>query len=303
MMSVNVPTFLKWAGGKQQLLERYETFFPEQIDHYVEPFLGGGAVLFFVLTYRNPKIIRAFDRNPELIGTYNAVKINVNETISILLSLQEGHASSENAQHYYYERRTEFNHLKLAQRLPKKKMLRKAALFIYLNKACFNGLYRENLLGEFNVPFNGEKEANLFNEDVLRTASRLLQKVELKCSDFRKVDYHKGEVTYFDPPYWTERTTGFTRYTAVDFLKEDQIDLAKLFYRLHLRGNRSLMLSNTDTPLIHHLYGKPQFTLSKIAARRAINSEGTGRGKIYEVLITNFRSAKNEVGGTICPTK
>ena len=278
---IKVPTFLKWAGGKQQLLQQFAKKFPKEVGQYVEPFLGGGAILFYILKYKTPQSAKAFDSNQELINVYLQVKNNLNKLLEQLRIYETEHNNSEDPRSYYYTRRIEFNSLKANK-------LKKAALFIYLNKTCYNGLYRVNSKGEFNVPFNGSERITLLDETELREASKLLQKVTIEHRDFRDVEFHKNETVYFDPPYWSEpKNKGFTKYTNPDFDETAQKNLADLFEKLNKIGC-VLVLSNSDTKLIHSLYKSPEFKRHRITVRRMINCDGHGRNKIKEILITNY---------------
>ncbi len=278
---INVPTFLKWAGGKQQLLNQFSKKFPNQINHYVEPFVGGGSVLFYVLKYKNPTRVEAYDGNEELINTYIQVRDNPDKLIKLLKKLECDHNRSKNPKSFFYRKREEFNTIK-------RDKTKKASLFIYLNKTCFNGLYRVNSLGEFNVPFNGEKRTRLFEESELMEASQLLKNnVCLEKRDFRKVFLSKiKRLFYFDPPYWSEATNGFISYTNPVFGKDAQEELAKGCVALSEKGH-SLILSNSNTEFVKKLYRHPSFTIhDDIEARRMINCNGDGRHVVSELLIT-----------------
>ncbi|MBI2101355.1 Dam family site-specific DNA-(adenine-N6)-methyltransferase [Candidatus Woesearchaeota archaeon] len=284
-MNVKTPTFLKWAGGKQQLLSQFSNYFPTNVDYYVEPFLGGGAVFFYILKYKHPKSARAFDSNKELINVYLQVKNNIDELIKQLEILENEHNNTNDPLKYYYSKRTEFNHLISNKRHLRKNDIKKAAIFIYLNKTCYNGLYRVNSLGEFNVPFNGCEKVNLFDKENLIEANNLIKDINFECKDFRDVKFYKKETIYFDPPYWPKKN-GFISYTNPQFSQNSQILLANLFKKLHAKGYKSLILSNSDTQFIDQLYN--EFNIFKINARRMINCNGNGRTKINEVLITNY---------------
>lgn len=281
---------MKWAGGKQQLLAQFDEKFPKKIDHYAEPFLGGGAVFFYVLKYKQPKSARAYDSNKELINVYLQVKNNVQELIKELSLLEKEHNINADQKSYYYKKRDRFNHLLKNRKNIKNNQIKKAALFIYLNKTCFNGLYRVNSRGEFNVPFNGSKNISLFNQEDILEANELLNKseVKLEAKDFKEIKFYKKEVIYFDPPYWSEPEKGFTSYTNPDFNKDSQEKLATTFKKLFKEGCK-IILSNSKSKFIKEIYDHPKFNYNNIEARRMINCNGDGRHKINELLITaNF---------------
>jgi len=206
---IKVQPFLKWAGGKSQLLEQYAVFFPQRYKRYLEPFLGGGAVFF----YSEPNVAILSDYNKDLIQCFSAVKNNVKRLIDLLKIHKERHSKE------YYERmRRDYNTKKLDK-------IERASIFIYLNKTCFNGLYRVNSKGEFNVPFGKHKNPAIFDEENLLAASKLLKQTKLNSGDFSKIlEYaQKDDFVYLDPPYYPlNRTSNFTSYTAEKFLEEEQ---------------------------------------------------------------------------------
>ncbi|HVO68789.1 MAG TPA: DNA adenine methylase, partial [Aggregatilineaceae bacterium] len=238
--------FLKWAGGKQQLLSQFEAHFPSNLTRYVEPFVGGGAVFFHLWnTHRLPKQTFLFDNNEELINTYLVVRDRVDELIEILATHQEKHCKR-----YYYKVRN------LDRRPVKLNDVERAARTIYLNRTCYNGLYRVNSKGQFNVPMGSYKNPQVLHEDVLRAASAALQHSHIEPGDFRNVVNwaQAGDFFYFDPPYDPiSKTASFTGYTADHFHEADQRDLAEVFTRLSEKGCLC-MLSNSHTPFIFELY-------------------------------------------------
>jgi DNA adenine methylase len=272
---VKAKPFIKWAGGKSQLLPNMSKLFPprEQIGTYFEPFLGGGAVFF----YLQPPRAYLSDSNNELVELYNVVKNNVEE----LLEALKGH---KNEPEYFYEIR--------AQDPSSLSVVRRAARFIYLNKTCFNGLYRVNSKGQFNVPFGRYKNPLIRDAEGLRAASMALQHAKIKHDDFQSVltQAKPTDFIYFDPPYHPlNKTSSFTSYTSEKFGEEEQKQLANT-YRLLAECGCFVMLSNSDTPLIRELY--KDFHIHEIQASRAINSKPEGRGKITELLIINYYWAK-----------
>ena len=271
--------FVKWVGGKRQLLKQFrelglyppEAFSP-MTNTYYEPFVGGGAVFFDLL----PKNAKLSDLNNELVITYNVIKNNVDKLIE---SLQKHIYDKE----YYLKVR--------AEKVEDLSEIEVASRFIFLNRTGFNGLYRVNKSGQFNVPFGRYSNPVICDEDNLRRVSDALRDVIITHQDYKNVleAAQNGDFIYFDPPYYPISTTSsFTSYTTEGFLEREQTELRDTFVRLHEKGC-FVMLSNSDTPLINKLYsGLNGITINKITASRAINSKGTGRGKITEVLITNY---------------
>jgi DNA adenine methylase len=271
--------FVKWVGGKRQLLRQFRDmglYPPDDFDPvtntYFEPFVGGGAVFFDLL----PKKAELSDLNNELVTTYNVTK---NDVDGLIKSLKKHKYEKE-----YY--------LKMRAKDPKSLSdLDVASRFIYLNRTCFNGMYRVNSKGGFNVPFGKYTNPIICDEKNLRKVSKALQKVTIKNQDYKKVleKAKKGDFVYFDPPYYpVSKTASFTSYTADAFLEKEQTELRDTFVELHKRGC-FVMLSNSDTPFINKLYsGIKGVKVSKVSAGRAINSNAAKRGKISEVLITNY---------------
>ena len=271
--------FVKWVGGKRQLLKQFrelglyppEAFNPMTSTYY-EPFVGGGAVFFDLL----PKNAKLSDLNSELVITYNVIKNSVDELIE---SLQKHIYDKE----YYLKVR--------AKKVEDLSEIEVASRFIFLNHTGFNGLYRVNKSGQFNVPFGRYSNPIICDEDNLRRVSDALRDTIITHQDYKNVlkTARGGDFIYFDPPYYPISTTSsFTSYTAEGFLEKEQAELRDTFVKLHEKGC-FVMLSNSDTPFINKLYsGLNGITINKITAGRAINSKGTGRGKITEVLITNY---------------
>lgn len=271
--------FVKWVGGKRQLLKQFrelglyppEAFNPMTSTYY-EPFVGGGAVFFDLL----PKNAKLSDLNNELVITYNVIKSSVDELIE---SLQKHIYNKE----YYLKVR--------AEKVEDLSEIEVASRFIFLNRTGFNGLYRVNKRGQFNVPFGRYSNPIICDEDNLRRVSDALRDTTITHQDYKNVleTARSGDFIYFDPPYYPiSITSSFTSYTAEGFLEKEQTELRDTFVKLHEKGC-FVMLSNSDTPFINKLYsGLNGITINKITAGRAINSKGTGRGKITEVLITNY---------------
>ena len=271
----NNGTFVKWAGGKSQIVEKYSPYFPDKIERYFEPFVGSGAVFFFVKKNFNPKEFFLSDINEDLIITFKVVRDRVDELIEDLKSRRKNHNKE-----YFYKVRKEKPTSDVAI----------ASRFIYLNKTCYNGLYRVNSKGEFNVPFGKYRNPQIFDDKILREASKKLKGVKLKVMSFEKIlDLAKQrDFIYFDPPYLPiSKTSSFTSYTKDGFLEREHQKLAQLFRNLDEKGC-FVMLSNSDHPVIRKLYNG--FNINVIKARRAINREAKKRGPINELLITNYEN-------------
>ncbi|MCM3799341.1 DNA adenine methylase [Caldibacillus thermoamylovorans] len=271
-----IQPFLKWAGGKRQLLPEIRKYVPKRMGTYYEPFLGGAAVLFDL----QPKKAVINDINSELINTYLVIKNNVDELIEDL-------RKHENTSDYYYKIR-DLDRDK--NRFSKLSDVEKASRLIYLNKTCFNGLFRVNSQGQFNVPFGRYKNPNIVNEFVLRAVSHYLNNNEVKIlnGDFADAvsSAKKGDFVYLDSPYDpVSETASFTGYTLGGFSKDEQIRLRDLFVDLDKRGCK-VLLSNSATDFIKDLY--KDYHIEIVSATRNINSIATKRGKIDEVLVMNY---------------
>ncbi|MFA5948500.1 MAG: DNA adenine methylase [Candidatus Gracilibacteria bacterium] len=271
--------FVKWVGGKRQLLAQFRLmnlYPPEKFNpktgKYFEPFVGGGAVFFDLL----PETAYLSDLNNELVITYNVIKNDVENLIKLL----KKHKLDKE---YFLKIR--------AQNPEKLSDLNTASRFIYLNRTCFNGMYRVNSKGGFNVPFGKYTNPLICDENNLRKASKALKNVEIKKQDYKEVlkKAKKGDFIYFDPPYYPiNKTSSFTSYTSEAFLDKEQTELRDTFVELHKRGC-FVMLSNSDTPFINKIYSEPKgLRITKVQAGRAINSDASKRGKITEVLVTNY---------------
>lgn len=276
VISVGEPV-LKWAGGKRRLLGQYADHLPKRFSHYHEPFLGGGAVYFWLkkLGRLKKKQVWLSDVNPELVNFYRTLQSRCEELIALLSGHQEQHGE----EHYYKVRGQQPSSLDEVSR---------AARLLYLNRTCFNGLYRENSRGEFNVPIGRYHNPRILDPNGLRAASKALQECSLLEQPYLAVEERAqtGDLVYFDPPYQPlNPTSSFTSYTQHDFNEDDQRELSELFARLAKRKVR-VMLSNSDAPLIRELYQK--FRQVDIQAARAINSKAERRQKITELLILGW---------------
>ncbi|MBG1257956.1 DNA adenine methylase [Nostoc commune] len=265
--------FLKWAGGKSRLIQQYVPYFPKSYKNYYEPFLGGGAVFF----YLQPTAAILTDINAELINTYCCVRDHVEELISILKEHKIRHDKD-----YYYSVRNNSGGTDLEQ----------AARLIYLNKTCFNGLYRVNSQGKFNVPLGRYDNPNICSEVLLKAASEALSHAEIQQADFTKVLNHatsSDDFVFFDPPYHPiSDTSYFTAYSQNCFSKKDQEVLRDTCAELASRGVK-VMVCNSDSEFIKKIYTDINFETYKIQASRSINSNIKNRGMIYELLITSFK--------------
>lgn len=272
-----VSPFLKWVGGKRQLMPTIVEHLPNNIQalNYIEPFIGGGAVLFHL----QPKKAIINDFNIELINTYEVIKNHVDE---LIIDLNK----HENESVYFYNLRSldrieEFKNLTPVQR---------ASRIIYLNKTCFNGLYRVNNAGEFNAPFGRYKNPNIVNEPTLKAVSKYLNsnKITIQSGDYSKIldQADKNSFIYLDPPYHPlSESSNFTGYIQGGWGEKEQINLKNACDKLHKKGVKFL-LSNSSANFIKDLY--KDYSITIVKANRAINSNGADRGEVDEVLIKNY---------------
>lgn len=295
-----VKPFVKWAGGKGSLISQLKNFYPFEIDNikidkYVEPFVGGGAVLINILQKYDIKEVYAFDINMDLINCYNVIKSNVEELIEELEKKENSFLVLENKEReeYFYKIREEYNSYNLSENDIN---VKRASEFIFLNRTCFNGLYRVNKNGKFNVPCGKYKNPTICDSNNLRNLSYLIRNVNFQYGDYKKSEKYIDSNTfvYFDPPYRPlSNTSGFTSYTKEDFNDENQKELAK-YYKLLDEKDAKLMLSNSnpkntnkDDNFFEEIY--KGFYINEISAKRMINANTKGRGEISELLITNYR--------------
>ena len=296
--------FLKWAGGKGQLLEAFQKFYPKElsggkIENYCEPFVGGGAVFFDIVQNYPLKSALLCDNNEDLILAYLVIQKEVQPLIDQLDRLQHQYLklNDEKRTAYYYKVREQFNKQKKSINFNNfsVKWTKRAAQIIFLNRTCFNGLFRFNSRGEFNVPQGRYKNPKILDAENLLKISKLLSIAEIRKADFREI---KGRVTentfvYYDPPYRPlNQTSSFTAYSKNAFGDPEQIALAALFSELSQKGVKQ-MLSNSD-PKNHNpedrffdeLYSG--FYISRVPARRSINSNGLKRNAINEIIVTSY---------------
>ncbi len=273
--------FVKWVGGKRQLIPELLKYIPKNFNNYFEPFVGGGALFFelYNLGILKNKKVFLFDINEELINAYKIIRDYPNELIEKLKEFKSKH----NKEFYY-----QIRELDRTNNYKKLNNIIKAARFIYLNKTCFNGLYRVNKKGYFNVPMGKYKTPKILDENNILLVSKALQNTIIKHCDYKKVlEYaQKEDFIYFDPPYYPlTETSNFTSYTQKKFLKKEQIELFETFDILSQKGC-FVLESNSDTEFINNLYKK--FKIEKVFANRFVNSKASNRGKISEVLIRNY---------------
>lgn len=309
-MSFNVKSktmpkpFLKWAGGKSQIINELEASLPpkirknKEIDNYIEPFIGGGAFFFYLQSsyyIRNSTII---DVNPEIITAYTIIKTKPALLVEKLAFLQNEYLAQDDKLRsaYYYRIRDDFNSFikNYDYSLDNPQIVERIAQLIFLNKTCFNGLFRQNSKGEFNVPFGRYKNPNIFSPENIFACSDALQHTDIRCGDFSMSEdfINKETVVYFDPPYRPiSKTSHFTRYSKLGFTEADQTRLASFYKDMSDKG-AFLILSNSDPQhknpqdkYFEKLYSN--FKIKKVTALRTINCNATKRGPLTELIITN----------------
>jgi DNA adenine methylase len=276
--------FLKWVGGKGQLLTQFEGLLPKTYNSYFEPFIGGGAVFFSI----NPKKAHINDINKTLVQTYIHIKNDVKKLIESLKKLEDEFLAkdTEARKEFYYLIREKYNSLSHED-------FEKSLYFLFFNKTAFNGVYRENSKGGFNVPIGSYKNPKIVDEENLRAVSEILSNTKITSGSF--VDAVKnakaGDFVYFDPPYHPlSETSSFTSYSKDSFSKDDQIKLRDLFIELDKKGVY-VMLSNSSAPFIQEIYSG--YKQIPVFASRMINSKADKRGKISEVVIINYDPQSN----------
>jgi len=272
--------FVKWVGGKRQLMQELENNFPKQFGTYHEPFLGGAAVMFNLLSKEPRLSCNVSDFNSDLILAY----VTIRDKLGKLIESLENHSKNyhkDSAEYYYQVRKQE-----------PKKQIEKVSRLIFLNKTCFNGLYRVNKKGQFNVPLGRYTNPNIVNKENLTAVSKILQskKIKISCRDFEAVlgDAKKGDLVYFDPPYQpVSSTANFTSYTHRDFTEDDLERLADLGDQLNSKGCY-VLLSNSNSKTVKDFFSKKHWKISSIDANRAINSNAQKRTGHKEIIIKNY---------------
>jgi DNA adenine methylase len=272
--------FVKWAGGKRQLIPILNENLPETFGTYFEPFVGGGALLFHMLNERNEQKFSISDLNSDLVLSYITIRDRVNDLIASLKNHEKNY--QKDSKFYYYSIRGS----------NPRSQIEKTSRLLFLNRTCFNGLYRVNSKGKFNVPLGKYTNPNIVNEENLHSVSNVLQssKVSINCRDFEAVlrDAKKGDLVYFDPPYQpVSDTANFTSYTNKDFTYDDLSRLANLCMKLDAKGC-SVLLSNSNSKEVADMFSEKSWKISKIRANRSINSNSKKRTGHFELLIKNY---------------
>ena len=297
--SIECKPFIKWVGGKGQLLPEINKLYPielgKNINKYAEIFLGGGAVLFDILSKYKLDEVYISDKNLELINTYKSIRDNVDILIKSLKEMEEQYIplNNEDRKIYYYEKREEYNSLKINGEMNN---IEKAILFIFLNKTCFNGLYRVNKKGKFNVPMGAYKKPKICDEENLKNVSLTLRNVKIVYADYRESEKFIDDKTfvYIDPPYRPLNiTSSFTSYTENDFNDKEQIELAEYINVLNKKGAK-IVISNSDpknNDIDDNFFDKlyKNYNINRVKATRMLNSNASLRGAINELLITNYK--------------
>lgn len=265
--------FVKWVGGKRKIIEELLRRLPVSFNRYWEPFVGGGAFFFEMHTTLTSAILS--DSNLELAITYSVIKTN---PAGLIAKLEE-HAHKHD-ETYYYRIRGQFN---------LQDPIDVAARFLYLNKTCYNGLYRVNNKGEFNVPIGSYTNPDIVQRGNILLCNVALQKAQIEYREFDTIKPEKDDFVYFDPPYHPTGAGSFTKYTKLDFSEKDQARLRDFALRLHKQGVR-VMVSNSDTPFIRELYSGATWHLSTVQAPRSINCKPNGRGSVSELIITDYNT-------------
>ena len=291
--------FIKWVGGKGQLLLEINKLYPvelgKSINKYAEIFIGGGAVLFDILSKYRLDEVYISDKNLELINTYKSIRDNVDILIKSLKEMEKEYIplDDENRKIYYYEKRKKYNKLKINI---EENNIEKASLFIFLNKTCFNGLYRVNKKGEYNVPMGAYKNPKICDEENLKNVSLALKNVKIIYADYRESKDFIDDNTfvYIDPPYRPlNPTSSFTSYIENDFTDKEQVELAEYINLLNKKkakiviSNSDPKNNNIDDNFFDELY--KNYNINRVKATRMLNSDASLRGEINELLITNYK--------------
>lgn len=263
--------FVKWVGGKRSIMDALKAHLPEGFNDYYEPFIGGGA-LFFEL---HRKLQKAYlsDTNFDLVMAYRVVQRSPEDLVELLREHARKHS-----QEYYYKMRDR-HHLQNPAEI--------AARLLYLNKTCYNGLWRVNSKGEFNVPIGRYKNPGIVQEENILACCQALQSVDIRLATFDEIKPTEDDFVYFDPPYHPMDGASFTRYAKLDFNEQDQVRLRDFALKLHKQGVK-VMLSNSDTPFIRNLYRSKYFQIATVQALRLVNCKANKRSAVNEVLITNY---------------
>ena len=305
--NVGARPFLKWAGGKGQLLDKFQELYPKQlkenkIKNFYEPFLGSGAVFFDIAQKYEIENAYLYDINEELVLTYKVIQNDVSKLTDFLYRYQKSYLKLDKTkrQEFFYDQRTNYNLQRFNIDYDKysENWFPRAAQLIFLNKTCFNGLYRVNSKGEFNSPAGDYDNPTICDEQNLLAVNKVLQIAEIRKADFKEIitDLKSNSFVYFDPPYRPiSKTASFKAYSKHGFEDNEQIQLSKLFKFIHEEGS-SVMLSNSDPKnldpndnFFDEIYN--DFNIFRVPARRMINSNAAKRGTINEIVVTNYRIA------------
>lgn len=289
---MNVKPFVKWAGGKSQLLPEIRKTYPELIERYCEPFVGGGAVLFDILQRKHPKEVLINDINSDLINVYRQIQENVYLLVDRLTEIENEYLQSDENERkkIYYANREIFNNLHV-----KENELLSAVLFLFLNKTCFNGLYRVNSKGEYNVPQGKYKNPLICDKENLINISKILENVQIINSDYKNCESYIdcNTFVYIDPPYRPlPNTASFTAYDKSGFTDKEQKELGQFIDKIYKKGAK-IVLSNSDpkeTDINDNFFDAlySNYIINRIKATRMINSNGNKRGSVSELLITSY---------------
>lgn len=297
--------FIKWVGGKGKLLPQLQNYYPKDllnnnIKKYVEPFVGGGALFFEIIQKYNIDKAYISDINKDLISTYRIIQQHANELLTILEKYQKEYNNTniDNRNDLFLSKRNEFNNLNnhIDYNIISKELIKKSALLIFLNKTCFNGLFRLNSKGLFNVPFGKYANPKIFDEQNIYAVSKILQNVDIRITNYSECYDIIDDKTfiYFDPPYKPiNKSSSFTTYNGKIFDDNEQVILSKFLHKINDEKNAKIMLSNSDPKnenenddYFDKLY--KGFFINNIEASRFINCKGDKRGKIKELIITNY---------------
>ena len=282
-ITAHAKPFVKWAGGKRQLIPVLEEHLPKHFNSYLEPFLGGGAFLFYIMTNHTKRQCIVSDLNSDLITTYTIVRDNIDDLLCLLRDHDKEYRTDPKM--YYYMIRDGIDPSDINE-------TERAARLLFLNRTCFNGMYRVNHSGKFNVPLGKYSNPNIVNEEILRSASTMLKthKVTIKCRDFTSVlfDAKENDLVYLDPPYHpVSQDAFFTSYTKHDFGKEDLQRLAKLCNELDSKGCK-VLLSNSTSPVVTALFSDRPWKITRTMCKRLINTDSSKRSGHFELLIKNY---------------
>lgn len=274
---MQIPTFIKWPGGKRHSLVQISSYLPSEVDRYFEPFLGGGAMFFYIKQKYNPKYCMISDINEDLIQAFKAVRDNPKQLIRLLHYFKR-----KDSKEFYYASRDLFNQGKIQG-------LKRSAAFIYFTKTCFNGVYRVNKQGKYNVPYGYYVGREIFNKEDILAASELLQGVTIKRQDYTKIlpKIKKEDLVYLDPCYDPLKRTSFVHYTPARFSKEQREELYGFITTSNLLG-ANIVLSNNNVVEVRDLYKDLPFRINYVESARCVNVNPEGRGRISELLITNY---------------